>query len=88
MKTIILPLAAMTFGAVQLLAQPVITTQPTNQIILNGSNALFSVAVSGTGPFAYQWQFTGTNLPNNIITTVEPTCPVILVMVGRLPMPS
>jgi sugar lactone lactonase YvrE len=24
----------------------------------------------GTGPFTYQWQFNGTNLPNNIITTV------------------
>jgi hypothetical protein len=28
------------------------------------------VAVDGTGPFTYQWQFNGTNLPNNIITTV------------------
>jgi sugar lactone lactonase YvrE len=51
-------------------AQPVITTQPTNQIVLNGSNVVFSVAVSGTGPFTYQWQFNGTNLSNDIITTV------------------
>ena len=60
------------WGAVtmSLLAQPVITTQPTNQIVLNGSNVVFSVAVSGTGPFTYQWQFNGTNLPNDIITTV------------------
>jgi hypothetical protein len=28
------------------------------------------VAVSGTGPFTYQWQFNGTNLPYGIITTV------------------
>jgi sugar lactone lactonase YvrE len=55
----------------RLLAQPVITTQPTNQIVLNGSNVTFGVAVSGTGLFAYQWQFNSTNLPNNnIITTV------------------
>ena len=26
--------------------------------------------MGGTGPFAYQWQFNGANLPNNIITTV------------------
>jgi streptogramin lyase len=54
----------------RLLAQPVITTQPMNQIALNGSNVVFSVAVSGTGPFTYQWQFNGTNLPNAIIATV------------------
>ena len=31
-----------------------------------------SIAVAGTGPFGYQWQFNGTNLPNsiNIITSV------------------
>jgi sugar lactone lactonase YvrE len=38
--------------------------------VLAGSTASFSVAVSGTGPFAYQWQFDGTKLPDGIITTV------------------
>ena len=28
------------------------------------------MTVDGIGPFTYQWQFNGTNLPNNIITTV------------------
>jgi sugar lactone lactonase YvrE len=32
--------------------------------------ATFSVAVSGRAPISYQWQFNGTNLPNNIITTL------------------
>jgi sugar lactone lactonase YvrE len=27
-------------------------------------------AVTGTGPFSYEWQLNGTNLPNGIITTV------------------
>ena len=67
MKT---PLLISLLLAGRLLAQPVITTQPTNQIVLNGSNVVFSVAVSGTGPFTYQWQFNGTNLPNDVITTV------------------
>jgi alpha-tubulin suppressor-like RCC1 family protein/sugar lactone lactonase YvrE len=50
-------------------APPVITSQPTNQTVLQGSNATFSVTVSGTGPFTYQWQLNGTNLAS-IITTV------------------
>ena len=51
-------------------AQPVITQQPTNQTAVVGGGATFNVAVSGTGPFNYQWQFNGTYLPNGIITTV------------------
>ncbi len=51
-------------------AQPVITQQPTNQTVLVGSSVVFSVAVSGSGPFTYQWQFNGTNLPTGIITTL------------------
>ena len=49
---------------------PSVTTQPASQTNLAGTNVSFSVAVAGTGPFTYQWQFNGTNLPNNIITTV------------------
>jgi sugar lactone lactonase YvrE len=37
---------------------------------LPGANVTFQVAVAGTGPFTYQWQFNGANFPNNIITTV------------------
>ncbi len=29
-----------------------------------------SVSATGAGPLSYQWQFNGTNLPNDIITTV------------------
>ena len=50
-------------------AQPLITQQLTNQMVLFGGSATFNVAVSGTGPFTYQWQFNGTNLPI-IITTM------------------
>jgi sugar lactone lactonase YvrE len=51
-------------------AQPVITQQPTNETVNVGSNVNFSVSVSGTGPFTYQWRLNGTNLPTGIITTV------------------
>jgi sugar lactone lactonase YvrE len=45
---------------------PVITQDLTNQVVPVGSNAILSVAVSGTGPFTYQWQFSGTNLPSGV----------------------
>lgn len=50
---------------------PVITNQPSSQVLLAGSNATFRVAVSGKAPFTYQWRFNGTNLSNNITTTVQ-----------------
>lgn len=54
-----------------LLAQPVITSQPTNQFAVYGGNATFSVMATGVGPLTYQWICNGTNsLSTNIITTV------------------
>src|ERR1039458_7877741 len=51
-------------------AQPVITSQPANQPVVWGGNATFSVMATGVGPLTYQWQLNGTNLLNNIITTM------------------
>jgi hypothetical protein len=42
---------------------PSITGQPTNQTVVLGSNATFTVTATGTGPLNYQWTFAGTNLP-------------------------
>jgi len=50
-----------------------ILIQPQSQIVPVGSEVSFSVVAGGTGPFSYQWQFNGTNLPNNSITTVAGT---------------
>ena len=47
-----------------------ITQQPTNQVVTNSGTATFSVTVAGTGPFTYQWQLNGTNLPPLISTVV------------------
>ena len=58
-------IAALTVGL-----PPSISLEPTNVSVLLGGTAIFSVGVSGTGPFSYQWQLNGTNLPNGIITTV------------------
>ena len=37
--------------------QPVITTEPQSRTNLAGTPAMFSVAVTGTPPIAYQWFF-------------------------------
>ncbi len=36
--------------------------QPTNQIVVQTSNATFSVMAAGIAPLTYQWYFNGTNL--------------------------
>jgi len=41
---------------------PVITAQPTNQTVVFGQTATFSVGVTGTQPLTYQWSFSGTNI--------------------------
>ena len=52
---------------------PVITTQPQNKTVLAGSTTNFSVAVSGTSPFGYQWRFNGTNLSGAVTTNLTVT---------------
>jgi uncharacterized repeat protein (TIGR01451 family) len=44
-------------------APPVIATQPQDQSVLVGSNAIFQAEVSGTPPLNFQWRRSGTNLP-------------------------
>jgi RHS repeat-associated protein len=43
------------------LVGPVITQQPTNVTVIQGSSATFSVTATGTAPLGYQWYFNGTN---------------------------
>jgi hypothetical protein len=45
-----------------IISPPQITAQPTNQAVLEGVPALFSVQAAGGLPLAFQWQFNGTNL--------------------------
>jgi len=52
---------------------PGITNQPASQTVPPGTNVVLTVGVSGTAPFSYQWQFNGTNFPNNLIGTVVGT---------------
>jgi sugar lactone lactonase YvrE len=65
----LLVVVALVPGAGSLEAQPVITSQPASQAVWLGSNVTLTVAVAGVGPFAYNWQFNGTNLAS-VISTV------------------
>ena len=55
---------------------PAIVTQPLSQTVPVGTNAAFSVVVTGTPPLSYQWTLNGTNLTratNNplVLTNVQ-----------------
>ncbi len=41
---------------------PAFASQPTDQTVLTGGTATFSVIMSGTSPMIYQWSFNGTNV--------------------------
>lgn len=63
--------AIMRFDSLELLATgtppepPVIATPPASQTVAEGESARFSVSVSGTAPFTYQWQKDGANLSDD-----------------------
>jgi hypothetical protein len=56
-----------------LLAPPGITTPPAGQSFTPGQSLTLTAAVSGTAPFAYQWQLNGTNLPGATNTALSLT---------------
>lgn len=49
-------------AALSVVFPPSFTSQPTNQIVAAGANAVFSANVSGALPLSYQWQKNGTSL--------------------------
>jgi hypothetical protein len=48
-----------------------ITSQPGDQTIYEGADAAFTVAAVKNGPFNYQWQFNGGNLPDQTNATLN-----------------
>jgi subtilase family serine protease len=52
---------------------PSITIQPTNQTVVVGGTANFSVMASGTPPLNYQWNFNGTNMSGATNTSLTLT---------------
>jgi len=47
-----------------LILNPVIVTQPQDQTVNQGTSVSFNVIAQGYDPIHYQWQHSGTNLPN------------------------
>ena len=43
-----------------------ISTHPLSRTVTRGSTATFTVGVSGTGPFFFQWRHDGTNIPGAV----------------------
>jgi hypothetical protein len=50
---------------------PLIVTQPTNVTVNLGQPAAFSVGVTGAGPFTYQWQKNGANIPTSTSSSLS-----------------
>jgi len=48
--------------ALNVIAPPAITSQPTNQSVIQGATAIFSAFATGGLPLSYQWQLNETNL--------------------------
>jgi len=62
------------YATLTVIDPPSITAQPSNLLVLPGTNAAFGVSLTGSAPFfRYQWQFNGTNLLNatNAIYTIS-----------------
>ena len=53
---------------------PLITNGPQAQTVVAGQSASFAVAVGGTSPLGYQWQFNGNGIPGatNSSITLSP----------------
>ena len=46
------------------LGPPVITLQPTNQMVVDGGTATFIAGVAGSPPLCYQWRYNDGNIPD------------------------
>jgi hypothetical protein len=58
----------------KILSKPIITAQPTNRLVVPGSNAVFAVTAIGTTNLTYQWWHDETNLmagATNLLLTVS-----------------
>ena len=52
---------------------PIFVQQPTNQMIAQGSNALFTAIISTAVPVGYQWRCNGTNVPGGTTASLTVT---------------
>jgi hypothetical protein len=59
-------------------APPTITTQPAGQNVIAGGPAEFSVVVSGSPPFTFQWFKDGTAIPGEVATGSTYSIPAVV----------
>ncbi|HVU07375.1 MAG TPA: immunoglobulin domain-containing protein [Verrucomicrobiae bacterium] len=52
---------------------PQITTQPSSQSVIAGTNVTFAVVATGTAPMSYQWTFNGTKISGKTNSTLSLT---------------
>src|SRR5262249_31118013 len=50
---------------------PSITLQPQTQAVFAGTNVTFSVGVTGTAPFSYQWILNGISIPGATLANLN-----------------
>src|SRR5262249_37224571 len=62
---------ASTGATVTVLGPVQIISQPQSQTVIISNSATFSVSVSGTPPFTYQWRFNGAPMPNQNNSTLQ-----------------
>ena len=65
-------------GNLEVLTPPVIVTHPLDLTVAAGEQAGFSVAVTGSAPFRYQWRLNGVPLPgatNSLLTLLNTQFP-------------
>jgi len=55
--------------ALEAFGPPLITSQPTNETLLEGMTATFSVGTASNAPLSYQWQFNNGSGPTNLTDT-------------------
>jgi hypothetical protein len=66
------------FVPIEIVAPPVILTQPTNQIVYVGATATFAVTAGGSNPLAYQWSTGAGTIANAtnatlVLSSVQPS---------------
>ncbi len=64
--------------ALSILSPPTITQQPTNQSVLDGATAVFTVGSSGGLPLSYQWQANSNNLADSTHISGSATSTLII----------
>ena len=72
--------------SLSIITPPVITDQPTNQLVLDGATANFNVTATGGMPLYYRWLFNGTNLTDggNIIGSAAASLVISAVSAGQI----